>query len=134
MISSLRRRRPVLVDDRTADTAGLRSATLESLRVHHKLSVRHNMTSIRHTTFASVMEKDQGSRPHRTPWVILLKDGERILQIIRQVLLVRDVRTTELLAQIPLSGDVQSLGHQLTDQGIFLTLCLWHPWGESNSS
>lgn len=134
MLSSLRRRRPVPVDDRTADSAGLRLATLESLRVHHKLSVRHNLAPIRHTTFPSIMEMTQEEGGQRVPWVIVLRDGKRILQILRQVILVRDIRTTELLAQLPLHGDVQNLGHQPTDQGIFLTLCLWHPWGNSNSS
>lgn len=134
MVSSLRRRRPVPVDDRIVDSTGLRLATLESLRLHHKLSLRHNVAPIRHTIFPSGMQKEQDGREHRSPWVILLKDGKRILQIIRQVILVRDIGTTELLAQIPLHGDVQSLGHQLTDQGIFLTLCLWHPWGNTNSS
>ena len=134
MISSLRRRRPVPVDDRTVDSAGLRLATLESVRLHHKLSVRHNVTSIRHTIFPSVMEKEQDAGEHAGPWVILLKDGKRIIQITRQDILVRDIRTTAVLAQIPLHGDIQSLGHQLTDQGIFLTLCFWHPWGNINSS
>ena len=64
--------------------------------------------------------------------VIFTKHGKRMLQIIRQVIAIRDIRTRELRTQ--LDDDVQSLGHQLTDQGIFDTLCLWHPWAESNSS